>query len=170
MIILGFKKNITAIIVISLFGVLGHFLYEWTNENTVIGLFFPVSDSIWEHLKLIFFPSAIFFAFEYLLSEEKPQNYISSAIKGIFCGMISVVTLYYTFTGIIGKNIDFVNILIFFVAVIVTVSSRNKAIFENRCFSMGCNAVIIGIFILTAFFFMLWSYNPPSLNIFMPPN
>ena len=170
MIILGFKKNITAIFIISLLGVLGHFLYEWTNENTIIGLFFPVSESIWEHLKLIFFPSTIFFAFEYLLSSVKPQNYISAAIKGIFCGMISVVTFYYTFTGIIGENIDFANILIFFVAVIITISSRNKAIFENRCFSKGFNAAILLIFILTAFVFMLWSYNPPSLNVFIPPN
>ncbi len=37
-------------------GTLAHFLYEWTGKNFIAGLFTPVNESIWEHMKLIFFP------------------------------------------------------------------------------------------------------------------
>jgi len=168
-IILGFKKNFIAVLVISLLGILGHFLFEWTNNNTVVGLFFPVNESIWEHLKLVFFPSLIYFLYEYFTSQEKPQNNIPATIKGVFGGMLSVVILYYTLTGVIGKNIDFINILIYFVAVIVTVCCRNKIIAEDREVSQSKKSVLSGLFVITAFLFILWSYNPPSLNIFIPP-
>ena len=169
MINLGFKKNITAFSVISLLGVIGHFLFEWTNNNNFIGLFFPVNESIWEHLKLVFFPSLIFFLIEYLSLNLKPQNYIPAAIKGIFYGMLSVVTLYYTITGIIGENIDFINILIFFAAVFVTVSVRNNIIARDTVYSDRKKIILCGIFFLTALAFIFWSYNPPNLNIFIPP-
>ena len=54
------KRNITAFLTIGLIGVISHFIYEWTGENTLAGLIFPVNESIWEHLKLIFFPSTKF--------------------------------------------------------------------------------------------------------------
>jgi len=165
----GFKKNITAFLVISLLGVLGHFVFEWTNNNTFIGLFFPVNESIWEHLKLIFFPSLIYFLTEYYFLNSLPKNYIPASIIGVFGGMISVVVLYYTITGIIGANIDFLNILIFFAAVFVTVRLRNKIITEGKEFSKNFKAVLGGLFVISAVLFMLFSYEPPSLNIFIPP-
>ena len=166
---MGFKKNVIAVFVISLLGVLGHFVYEWTNENAVVGLFFPVNESIWEHLKLIFFPSLIFFGIEYSLSANKPKNYIPTAIKGIFYGMLSVVTLYYTITGIIGNNIDFINILIYFVSVFVTVSVRNNILNRSTEYSPSKKIFLCGLFIITALLFMFWSYNPPRFSIFIPP-
>ncbi len=33
-----------------------HELYEWTGEKLAIGLFAPVNESVWEHLKLAFYP------------------------------------------------------------------------------------------------------------------
>ena len=168
-IILGFKKNFIAVLIISILGVLGHFLYEWTNCNFLVGPFFPVNESIWEHLKLVFFPSLIYFLYEYFTNKTKPQNYIPSTIKGIFYGMLSVVVFYYTITGIIGKNIDFINILIYFLAVIILVSCRNKIIVEGKEFSQRKKSVLSGLLVITALLFILWSYNPPSLNIFIPP-
>ncbi len=166
---MGFKKNFTAVSVISLLGVLGHFLYEWTNDNTIVGLFFPVNESIWEHLKLIFFPSLIYFLYEYFSTKTKPQNYAPATIKGIFYGMLSVVASYYTITGVVGKNIDFINIFIYFAAVVITVRIRNKIINDGTDFSKNKRLFLGGLFVITALLFMLWSFNPPSLNIFIPP-
>ena len=37
-------------------GSLAHFLYDWTGSNAIAGLFVPVNESVWEHMKLLFFP------------------------------------------------------------------------------------------------------------------
>lgn len=53
----SFKKYTLIGIVFSMTaGVLLHFLYEWTGRNPVVGAFSPVNESVWEHLKLLFFP------------------------------------------------------------------------------------------------------------------
>ena len=33
-------------------GSLLHFVYEWTGYSDIMGLFTPVNESVWEHLKL----------------------------------------------------------------------------------------------------------------------
>lgn len=44
-------------------GVVLHFTFEWSNNNILVGTFSPVNESIWEHLKLLFFPMWILVAF-----------------------------------------------------------------------------------------------------------
>ena len=41
----GFLFNI-------ILGTIGHFLYDWSNNNKIIGFFFATDESIWQHLKL----------------------------------------------------------------------------------------------------------------------
>ena len=37
-------------------GTVSHFVYEWSGNRPAVGLFFPVNESVWEHMKLVFFP------------------------------------------------------------------------------------------------------------------
>ena len=41
-------------------GTLLHFLFDWTGGNAVVALFSAVNESIWEHLKLLFYPMVLF--------------------------------------------------------------------------------------------------------------
>ena len=48
------KLNITMIIgilAVWVSGSLFHFVYDWTGKNTFIGMFFPINESTWEHMK-----------------------------------------------------------------------------------------------------------------------
>ena len=41
------------IFVFSIFiGFVGHFLYEFSNHNRIVALFFAVNESTWEHIKI----------------------------------------------------------------------------------------------------------------------
>ena len=71
---MSLKRNIIAFIIIGLLGTLGHFLYDWSGENKLIGYFFSVNESTWEHLKLLFFPTIIFSVFEYFFMKDRPEN------------------------------------------------------------------------------------------------
>lgn len=52
--------TIIGIIFVMLTGTLSHFLYDWSGQNPVVGLFTPVNESIWEHMKLLFFPMLLY--------------------------------------------------------------------------------------------------------------
>lgn len=163
------RKNIVAFFVIGILGTLWHFLYEWTNDNFVVGLFFPVNESIWEHLKLLFYPTLIYSAFEYFFSKERPTNYIPAVIISLIYGMFSIVAMYYIYTGVSGRNIDFINIAIFFLGIVFTLVKKNKLL-KNGNFSMDLfNIFFLFLTVLLGVLFAIWSYNPPSLGIFLPP-
>ena len=48
------------VIFVLIAGTLAHFLYDWSGKNFVIGFFTPINESIWEHIKLLFFPMLIY--------------------------------------------------------------------------------------------------------------
>ena len=163
------KRNIIAFFIISIIGTLSHFVYEWTGKPYLIGLFFPVNESTWEHLKLLFFPSLIYFAVVYFTLKEKPKNYISATAISIIAGMLSIVVMFYTYQGVLGKNIDFLNILIYFLGVIMTVYIMQR-ILKTQSYSSGtANVISLFFLLLTAILFVSFSFNPPSLGIFLPP-
>ena len=163
------KRNIIAFFIISIIGTLSHFVYEWTGKPYLIGLFFPVNESTWEHLKLLFFPSLIYFAVVYFTLKEKPKNYISATAISIIAGMLSIVVMFYTYQGVLGKNIDFLNILIYFLGVIVTIYIMQR-ILKTQILSSGtANIISLFFLLLTAILFVSFSFNPPSLGIFLPP-
>ena len=163
------KRNIIAFFIISIIGTLSHFVYEWTGKPYLIGLFFPVNESTWEHLKLLFFPSLIYFAVVYFTLKEKPKNYISATAISIIAGMVSIVVMFYTYQGVLGRNIDFLNILIYFLGVIMTVYIMQR-ILKTQSYSSGtANVISLFFLLLTAILFVSFSFNPPSLGIFLPP-
>ena len=163
------KNGVVAFIIISVLGTLGHFLYEWTNENYLIGLFFPVNESIWEHLKLIFYPSLIYFFLYNITAKNKPNNIIAATAFSIFTGMFYIISIYYTAKGVIGRDVEFINISLYFVAVIITLCRRKKIIEEEKYTSKNMRVIASSLLFLTAFLFAVWSYCPPSLGIFNPP-
>ena len=163
------KKNIIAFIIIGTIGTLSHFIYEWADKNYFAGLIFPINESVWEHLKLLFFPFSVYSVIEYLSTKEKTDNYFQSTVFSVICGMFTIVAIYYIYTGVIGKNIDFLNILIYFIGVMVTLIKKNKIINQNKYNTTKFYIFSLSVWILISVMFIVFTYNPPSLGIFTPP-
>lgn len=162
-------NNILAFIIIGGLGSLFHFIYGWTNENYIAGLIFPVNESTFEHLKLIFYPTIIYSFYEYLRLEDKPENYIPSVAAGIIVGKLTIVTLFYLYNGVLGFGVDFLNIIIFFISVIVSLIIKNRVINSEKFTSKTALIISVLYLFISALLFAAWSYNPPSLGIFTPP-
>lgn len=162
-------KNVAAFFIIGLAGVLGHFVYEWSGGAFILGLFFPINESVWEHLKLLFFPSVLYFAAEYALTSPKPANYWQAVTRGIFAGMATIVVGFYTLSGISGKPLGFINILLYFVGVLVMLVCKNSVLRQNHTPPPVSHGITWGILALTAILFIAWSVNPPAWGIFIPP-
>lgn len=52
--------TVIGIIFVLITGSLAHFVYEWSGNNALAGLFTPVNESVWEHMKLVFFPMLLY--------------------------------------------------------------------------------------------------------------
>ena len=100
-------------------GTLLHFVYEWSGESLFVGIFSPINESVWEHLKLLFFPMSVWILIGYFIFGKKFKTYIPSAVIGILSGMILIPMWFYTYTVFTGKPILFLDILSFIISVCV---------------------------------------------------
>ncbi len=163
------KFEIFATLFIFLFGIIGiinHFLYSWSNYNPLIGIFSPINESIWEHLKLIFFPMTLTNLLGSFLFRKEIQNYLSSKTKGTIISLLFIIIFFYTYTGIIGKDIAFLDISSFFIACIIgeyqTYNNIMKRNSKNNLLSSG---ILLFLFLC----FLIFTFYPPRIPLFMDP-
>ncbi len=162
------KAEIISFIVASILGVIFHFVYDWSGENPIVSLFFPKNESTWEHLKLIFFPIAILSLVEYFVFNIQYKNFAVVKLLSILLGMALTIVLFYTYTGVYGKNSDVINIAIYFIAMAVSY------LFSYRMLRTGFLSGVspqIGYwgFIILLLFFFLFTLFPPQIGLFTPP-
>ena len=80
--------------------------------------------------------------------------------------MMLIVVLFYTYKGILGTNIAFINILIFIIAIIVGEIFTYKKIKLNSY----CNNLIFKIIlIILSISFILFTFKTPRIGIFKNP-
>lgn len=162
------KFNIIGTIFTVITGTLLHFVYEWTNSNPIAAIFSPINESVWEHLKLIFYPMTIYLFYGYFKFGKKYNNYTTAAVIGTLTSILSVIVLFYTYTGIIGKSFFIMDILVYIIAVaagflITYFIIKNYAL---TFISPRMGIVIIEIIFLLFAIFTLFS---PDIPLFIPP-
>ena len=146
-------------------GTLLHFLFDWTGSSWVIGLFSAVNESVWEHMKLLFYPWLLFSLWE---SRDCAAGFWQIKLSGILAGLILIPTLYYTYTGMLGVSADWFNIAIFFLA------AGLVFLLETRRFSKPSTPLLprrvaVGVLALMAGLFTLFTFLPPHIPLFADP-
>ena len=160
------KCFIIGFIFICVFGTLLHFLYKWTSDNRIIGLFSPVSESMWEHMKLFFFPMLLFaviMSYFNILQIYYP-SLVPALLLGLHVGTWFIPASYYTYSGILGRNITLIDILLFYIAVFYGLRTAYRLTQNSGLQKYEIPLKIYTLIMVT--FFMLFSYHPPGFGIF----
>ena len=160
------KFEIISTIFIIILGTLLHFTYNWSNNNSIVGLYSAINESTWEHLKLVYYPMLITTIIGNILYKQYIPNYICIKVKGIIISMLFIVISFYTYTGIIGTNYAIVNILLFIISIIISQLYTYKLINNNyKC----NNKYSILILLLLFNCFIIFTFYPPHINLFKDP-
>ena len=144
-------------------GVLFHFVYDWTGESAVAGLFTPVNESTWEHLKLLFFPMVLVTIIEIGIMKKPLYPLLPSRMLGILTGMAFIVVAFYTFWGVTGRLLDFVNITIYIFAVWFAYVMERCFVNNRKLPSLSVGWLILIVFTLL---FIVFTIKPPTWGIF----
>ena len=155
-------------VIAGILGVLFHFVYDWTGENRLIGFFVPVNESTWEHLKLIFYPIALVSVAEYYLAGIRFENFLCIKVRSILVGMLCVVTLFYTYSGVLGKTIDWVNILIYFISLGSAYCYSCRRLLGQKP-AKNTPVLCVISFTVIAVLFMIFTLYPPAIGLFAEP-
>lgn len=149
-----------------LLGVFLHFAYELSGENPIVGLFALVNESVWEHLKLLFFPMLVLTLWDLFTTQKNNLCFLSARTLGILAGLAFIVVVFYTVTGILGFILAWINILIYLLGVAFAFWVEKKLC--NRCNTISVK-LAIAILILFILLFIIFTIAPPALGIFIPP-
>ena len=103
-----------------IFGTLLHFFYKWSGDNPFVALFSPVNESVWEHLKMLFFPVFLYTMFEIIVLFKTSGRFLTTRIIGILLGMFFILSAFFTYTGICGRHFLVLDILIFILGILIT--------------------------------------------------
>jgi len=163
------KWEVSGILFVFLLGALLHFLFEWSGESRVVGLFASVNESVWEHFKQGFWPMCIYGAIEYKFLRGRINNFLTAKAVAVY--LIPTITglVFYSYTVIIGKEILIVDILIFLVAIIIGQLTSYK-IMASAKLPKYTNLISPIFIILLALVLMLFTFYPPHLPIFLDGN
>ena len=96
-----------------------HFVYDWTGGWRPVGLVAAVNESIWEHLKLAFWPGVAVACIQiWILS--LPWSRLA-AVKGVslFITAVSIVGIFSSYTAILGHNVLWLDIGTFVLAILI---------------------------------------------------
>ena len=116
------RQSFPYMIVTMILGTLNHFLYDWSGKNPVIALFTPVNESVWEHMKLLFFPFLLLSLIEYIIRRPDRARFFGSRLFAVWCGMLFIIMLFYGYSGAIGRSFVLIDILLYYLGVIITYS------------------------------------------------
>lgn len=158
---------ITGFFFTAILGTLAHFFYEWSGSNILVSLFAPVNESTWEHMKLLFFPVLLWSLFiPGRLSEKTPALRPALLLGGII-GTLSIPVLFYTYSGILGYTVTWIDITIFFIstAIAFICTSRLK---DSKFVQQKRTAIFIMTVLFIAAFF-LFTFLPPDIGLFAEP-
>ena len=163
------KIQVIITVISIILGTILHFTYNLSGENSFIGTFSAVNESIWEHLKLAFFPMLILGIIEYFFVKNISNNYIEAKTIGIFLAISFIVVAFFTYTGILGVDILILDILIFITSIILGETTSYK-LMKRENESNNKTKVLAGIILIFLLFsFIICTFNPPKVNLFRDP-
>ncbi len=152
----------------SVLGVLLHFLFDWTGGSLSVAPFSAVNESIWEHMKLLFFPMFAFAIIENRYMGKEYPYFWRIKLIGIVLGVVLIPVFYYTSNGAFGKAPDWVNIVIFFVSAGVSYVAGNW-LFKQAFINCKWNSKALFTLWMIALIFVIFTFFPPEVSLFRDP-
>ena len=99
-------------------GTIGHFLYEWSDNNKIIGFMFSKNESTWEHIKLGITPIILWTIVE--LFTKNFNNLFFAKFFSIITFALTLLVLHILSKNIFNKNVLVLDISIFYISLFLS--------------------------------------------------
>jgi hypothetical protein len=164
-----FVYELVGMVFIILLGSMLHFTFELSGGSLLVGVFSAVNESVWEHLKLVFWPALLFMFIEYMLLRKRTiSNFALAKTAGVYLAIVIIPAIFYSYTAITGESIFLMDISTFVVAVIVGQLLSYRVLAYGKL-SEGYDRISLVLLVLLGFAFVLFTFYPPLLIVFRDP-
>ena len=151
------------ILFILLLGAVLHFAFEWSGEWKPLAVIAAVNESVWEHLKLGFWPALLYSAVEYRFLRGVGNNFIVARTTAVVVIPAAIVVLFYAYTAFV-EDMLVADILIFVVAVVLG-QMASYGVLRSRPLPRGLHWLAAVTLVLLALAFALLTFYAPQFVI-----
>jgi hypothetical protein len=145
-----------------------HFTFDFSGKNPLVGSFSAINESVWEHLKLPFWPSLLWMLIEMYPLRRAVSNFFAAKTIGTIVMIVVIPAVFYAYTAFT-QEILAVDIATFMIAVVVGQIISCK-LFKKDTPSKRTEIVALIVITLLAIIFVTFTYYPPHLSIFQDSN
>ena len=163
-----FWYELGGMVFIIIIGSMLHFTFEWSGFQEIVGMFSAVNESVWEHLKIAFFPTLLYTIFEYRYLNKKTNNFFFAKTLGVFAILIIIPLIFYSYTIFIEHNLT-IDVLSFIFAIIVGQLVSYKMLTFKKL-SKNLKLISLVALIILAIAFVVFTFYPPQIQLFQDPN
>jgi len=157
--------EIGGIFFISLSGSALHFVFEWSGEWPPLALIAAVNESVWEHLKLAFWPGMMYAFIIFPFLKNKTKNFWIAKTAGLYAMPIVIILMFYSYLAVAGKSnlIYDISTFVFAVSVgqLLSYHLMIKDIHQRRI-----KIIAIGLLLIITAAFCLFTFFPPQFPLF----
>ena len=144
---------------------LSHFIYSWF-PNIITSLFFPVNESIWEHMKMLYTTFLIYGIIEYFIMKKFNiihNNFLLATFTKSIVSIPIYLIIFLTLYNIFGENM-FISISVMLLTIIL-VNLIDYKILQLDEFKYQQEVSVL--FIIIVYIIMGYlTYNPPKTELF----
>lgn len=162
--------NLKKIKIIAVFGIfvisfLSHFAYKLL-PNLIFSFIFPVNESIWEHMKIIFTSTLLYGIIDYILLKKNNIKYNNFPFQLYFTAISAIpiyLAIYIPLYKLLGENL-FISITLLLIVYIISQWISYKILKEKNIKIL--NILTIPIILASYLGFIYLTYNPIQSYIF----
>ena len=189
------KYVVIGFFVVGILGTLFHFVYDWSGQMWFVGLFVPML--IYIMLGNLYIKRQEFMQSKKYKEKKRSNNIkinrdiygynaeivndrqdkinelhqiVYTGLFGNIFGTWSIPFLFYGYKGILGFEIAWVDISTFFVAVLIAFAVQyHVLIYSYKKQTQNCGKTVLIVNLAQLFVFVLLTYHPLNLGIFISP-
>ena len=163
------KWELIGIAIISVLGSFFHFLFDLSGQWPPIGVIAAVNESVFEHLKLTYWPTLIYAAIIYGILRNSSNNFIIAKTASVYVMPISILVLFYAYTTITGLESFIIDILIFIVAVALG-QFTSYMILKMKRLANSLQWFALVFLTILGIMYGVFTFYPPQLPVFLDAN
>lgn len=145
-----------------------HFAYSFLNHNRLAACFFPVNESIWEHLKLCFYPIIVVWSLSWFLFFKKKHTHSELLSWMSFSTTVNILIVLFGYYGLLSGFLIsgfLVDLSLLFIGIVIgqclaTHLLHQHAIQKRYIF-------FFFYLLLIALLFAFLTFYPPDLPVFL---
>ncbi|MEO1293055.1 MAG: DUF6512 family protein [Pseudomonadota bacterium] len=161
-------EHLVATLAIFAIGSALHFAYSWLGEWRPSALLAAVNESVWEHLKIAFWPALLWSLLRWRGNTCSDTSYWAARSFGLLTTSFVIIGVFYGYTAILGDNLLPVDIATFALAIFAGQLVAARALrWVERARKLRVSG--LGLLIAQIAAFATLTFFPPHLPLFEDP-